>query len=332
MSTTTTIFNQYYFDVLRKIRDTARERKYDDKIARGILKACKANYRSWDKFSDEYRAWFAENGDLAAFENQQAEWQNGTWQMYKGVPVSAAARMFNKNPLEFEYYLAILCVFRKELSAEVVKAAVDVLRTVNKTAKEVDDLEGKLGEDGAEIVPMMRRIGELYIQRAASAASSTAGGGGSSGGLPGLGEIENTSIGKLAKEILEDVNVDDLQNTIGKDGDVLSALSNPDSGLLKLVGTVSQKMMAKMASGEIKQETLLQDAMKFASSMPGLGGMANGFNMGDMMKMMGNMMGGGGGNARVDKNKVKRHAMRDRLKKKATQKENMSRHVENEQQ
>jgi hypothetical protein len=314
---TTTVFNQYYFDVLRKIRDTARDRKYDDKIARGILKACKANYRSWDKFSDEYRSWFVENADVAAFEAQFPDWRDGTWHMYKGIPVSAAARMFNKDPLQFEYFLAILCVFRRELSPDVVKTAVDVLREVNKTGKEVVDIEARMGEAGAELVPMMRRIGELYVQRAAA-----------SGGLPQLGEIENTSIGKLAKEILEDVNVDELSKSLGDNGDVLSALSNPDSGLLKLVGTVSQKMMAKMASGEIKQETLLQDAMKFATSMPGLGG--GGFDMANMMKMMGNMM-GGGGSARVDKNKVKRHAMRDKLKKKAAaRRENMSTgHVEN---
>jgi hypothetical protein len=67
----------------------------------------------------------------------------------------------------------------------------------------------------------------------------------------------------------------------------LKALANPEGTLPKLLGTVSQKMIQKMAAGELNQAVLLEDAMKFSSkmqSMPGMQGMPGGF--GDLSGMM----------------------------------------------
>jgi hypothetical protein len=84
--------------------------------------------------------------------------------------------------------------------------------------------------------------------------------------------MEDTMLGKLAKEILEDVDVDKLQKSIGDNGDILKAIGDPDSGFSELISNVSRKMANKISTGELKQENLLQDAIKFASTMPGLFG------------------------------------------------------------
>ena len=111
--------------------------------------------------------------------------------------------------------------------------------------------------------------------------------------------MEDTMLGKLASEILEDVDVDKLQKSIGEKGDILKAIGDPDSGFSDLISNVSRKMATKLSNGELKQETLLQDAMKFASVMPGLfgGGGPGGpgvgnkqADMSNMMNMMSNMM------------------------------------------
>jgi hypothetical protein len=83
-------------------------------------------------------------------------------------------------------------------------------------------------------------------------------------------QLEDTSLGKLAKEIMNDINLDEIQSSLQNDGDIMKALSNPDGGLTRLLGSVSQKMISKLASGEIKQETLLQDAMSFSSQLGNL--------------------------------------------------------------
>jgi len=122
--------------------------------------------------------------------------------------------------------------------------------------------------------------------------------------------IEDTSLGRLAKEILADVDIEKLQKSMGENGDVLKAIGDPNSGFSDLISNVSSKMASKMANGELKQENLLQDAMKFASLMPGMfggagaaagggAGAAGGRNqnmpdMSQMMNMMNMMMSAGG--------------------------------------
>jgi hypothetical protein len=114
--------------------------------------------------------------------------------------------------------------------------------------------------------------------------------------------IEDTSIGKLAKEILDDVDIGKLQKSMGENGDILKAIGDPDSGFANIISSVSQKMASKISNGELKQDNLIQDAMKFASVMPGMfgntGGKSQGStpDIGNIMSMMSAMMGNDGNN------------------------------------
>jgi len=296
-----TVFNQYYFDVLKKLRSLARDRKYDEKQARGLLKAIKRHYLSWDKDSFEYRNWFNEaeiaepwnvyaglDNDLAALE----AWADDTPAvLYKDVPVGMVRKVFADSPA-FHYFSTILCILRRaELPTEEIQK---ILATLKAIAKESTTAIAKRITEIAD--PDVRRLMERAIalhkaQRSAGAARAAGSGG------PDLSGLEETSLGKLAKEIMAEVDVDQLQKSVGEDGDILKALANPDSGLLKLVGTVSQKMVSKMASGELNQENLLSDALQFATKMGGsIPGMGNLAGMGDMLSsIMGGAGGGGGG-------------------------------------
>lgn len=294
------VFNQYYFDVLKKLHRQARENKYDDRLARQFLKALKRHYQSWDTESDEYRAWF--NGeDVRPAWDQLAAAASGaesndslvdalkqwlasvpeTAYLYKDIPISLVHHIF-KDQLAFFYFAIILCILRNDMPKEQVN---QVLKTLKNMANR-GNIPADLPQD---IQTLLERAIYLHGLRGQSAAS-TAG-----SGLPNMAELESTSLGKLAKEIMSEVDVDELQKTIGENGDVLKALANPDSGLLKLVGTVSQKMVSKMASGEINQENLLSDALEFAGKMGGaIPGMGNLAGMGDLLS---SVMGAAGGSA-----------------------------------
>ena len=107
-------------------------------------------------------------------------------------------------------------------------------------------------------------------------------------------DIEDTSIGKLAKEIMEDVDIEKVKKSINTEGDILGALSDPDNGIGNLIADVSQKMATKLKSGELKQDALLKDALSMASKLPGMSGGGGGApDIGNIMKMMSGMMGGG---------------------------------------
>lgn len=289
-----TVFNQYYFDVLKKLRSLARDRKYDEKQARGLLKAIKRHYLSWDKDSAEYRNWFNEaeiaepwnvyaglDNDLVALE----AWTDETSAvLYKDIPVGMVRTVFADTPA-FHYFSTILCILRRaELPAEEIQKVIATLKAIAKEptaalAKRVTEIAD------ADVRRLMERAIALHTAQRSAGAARAAG--------PDLSGLEETSLGKLAKEIMAEVDVDQLQKSVGEDGDILKALANPDSGLLKLVGTVSQKMVSKMASGELNQENLLSDALQFATKMGGsIPGMGNLAGMGDMLS---SIMGGGGG-------------------------------------
>jgi ribosomal protein S17E len=146
----------------------------------------------------------------------------------------------------------------------------------------------------------------------------------------GMGELKDTTIGKIAKEIIEDVNIDKFKQTMSEEGDILKALANPENGLGELFSKVGNKVTDKISSGELNQDAIMKDAMKFASMLPSMfgnngGGGGNGdFNMADMMRMMGAMNGGGGGGRKtktaVNKNGLKALAKKAELQKKLASK------------
>ena len=151
-----------------------------------------------------------------------------------------------------------------------------------------------------------------------------------------MDSLKDTTIGKIAKEIINDVDLSKIKQSITDEGDIFKAIAKPDSGFGELFSNVSQKMSNKISSGELSQEAIMKDAMKFASILPGLFGNANsddnsngaagGFDMSTMMNMM-NMMknmsggeggGGGGGNtSRGNKNRtgVNNQALKNLMKK-----------------
>jgi hypothetical protein len=84
------------------------------------------------------------------------------------------------------------------------------------------------------------------------------------GGLEGL--FANTRIGDIAKEIAGEIDVSALASN--PDAFSLQGLMGSNSPIAGIVSTVGSKIQSKIASGELKQEELLSEAMgmlKFVS-------------------------------------------------------------------
>ncbi len=279
MSSVVHVFNQYYFDLLKKLKTTAKPRRDVDTHAKEIIQGIKKHYMSYDKLAEEYRNEFntvwTDAMDaydrLADDETAYAEWVESTESLplYKDISFKAVMTVL-EDPPTCHHYLSIFSILRKDVSDEQVSTVLDIVRTMNdpKVDEKIQAIEDNT------IKYLVSRMYSLYLKRLEKVVKGSP--------IEGLQGIEDTSLGKLAKEILEEVDVTDLQASLG-DGDMLKALSNPDGGLVKLLGSVSQKMVAKMASGEIKQETLLEDAMKFAGKLGG--------SMGPGLEAIGNLAG-----------------------------------------
>jgi hypothetical protein len=301
MTTSTFVFNQYYIDLLKKIKNVAKKHKDKSNTAKCVLKAIKDNYITLDKSSDEYVTFLNENftddiwNSYIELENNETinDWfkDNGDLLVFNGITLIEITKLLRDDYL-CHHYCTVFYIFKNTLSDEVTENIVKILQSSNKEL--VEQIEDE------KVKSIIKRLDEIRIKNIKDKS-----------GIDMKG-IEDTTLGKLAKEILQDVDVDKLQKSMGDNGDILKAIGDPDSGFSELITNVSKKMATKMSNGELKQENLIQDAMKFASLMPGMFGGATGGNnagnrgnnrggvpnmseMADMMNMMQSMMSGVGG-------------------------------------
>jgi hypothetical protein len=284
------IFNQYYIDFLKRIKTVAKESRESNQDAVDILKSIKENYSTFDKKSDEYKNYIKSviSDDLwEQYVENMSIWleDNENIELYKGVSIELIQDIL-KDKYLVSHFMSVFYIFQREMSEEMTESMVKLLQTQNNT-----DMINELQDEKIKKVLLdLQSMKNENIKEKAGV---------------DMKFIEDTSIGKLAKEILEDVDVGKLQKSMGENGDILKAIGDPDSGFANIISNVSQKMASKISNGELKQDNLIEDAMKFASVMPGMfGGKSNGNggntgnapDIGNIMSMMSTMMGSGNNN------------------------------------
>ena len=299
------VFNQYYIDFVKRIKQASRKMKEDNSgddseegdskynaddysFAKKILKGIKVNYITFDKSSDEYIKYINSlpesfwSSYIEADEDKLDEWfdkeEVKDVELFTGINISMIKRVINDKFL-IHHFLTVFYLFKDELSDEDVKKYVKVFQS----SIEEDLMKEITNEKHKDLINRLNKLKTKNIKDKTNL---------------NMAGMEDTMLGKLAKEIMEDVDIDKLQKSIGENGDILKAIGDPDSGFGDLISNVSRKMATKISNGELKQEGLLQDAMKFASVMPGLfgsggsggSGSNNQPDMSSMMKMMSAMM------------------------------------------
>jgi hypothetical protein len=289
------VFNQYYIDFIKRLKQAAKKMKdgeddnnYD--FAKKTIKTIKENYITLDKSSDEYVLYI--NAIPEKFWNDYMEFEGddiNKWfesedvinvELYKNITVADIRKLIVDDYL-CHHFITVFYLFKNELDEECVKKYVKLFQ-----GSFDQELFEQIENDNHKKI--IKRLNDLKNKNIKDRTGINMAG------------MEDTTLGKLAKEILEDVDVDKLQKSLGDNGDILKAIGDPNSGFSELITNVSRKMATKISNGELKQENLLQDAMKFASVMPGLFGGNNSGNpgsskqdmpdMSNMMNMMNSMM------------------------------------------
>lgn len=296
------VFNQYYIDLIKRLKSVCKKTETPTPLTKKIIKSIRENYHTVDKSSDEYITFCKENISEELWDSyieiEEIEEANKWFDdkdeifLYKNISLKDIKNLVNDVYLQ-HHFTSVFYIFKDELANETTALIIKLLQGIDKTVS-IDDIENE------KIKKLLERLTTI---RKNEFKNKT--------GIDMKG-IENTTLGKLAKEILEDVDVEKLQKSIGENGDILKAIGNPDSGFSDLITNVSRKMADKISNGELKQENLLSDAMQFASIMPGLFGGANTASsdtsnksskqpdMSNIMNMMSSMMGGAGGGKNND--------------------------------
>ena len=326
MSSSIVIFNQYYYDLLTKIRTIAKKHKDNSSTANRVLESMKDNYKEFDKTSNEYLLHLKENcsDDFWNIYLNTPKEECDDWlkkddvkeiKIFKDISIADISKLLRDNLL-CHHYLSVFFIYKNELSDE---KAADILKIFQSFD---DNFELDDNEDFKKIIT------RLIIMKSDKVKSDT--------GFDAMDNLKDTTIGKIAKEIIQDVDINKLKQTLNNnDGDIFKALASQECGLGELFTSVGSKVSSKISSGELNQDAIMKDAMKFASMIsPGMfgnqegnnGGSDNGFNMADMMKMMGamNMMGENRGGKKtkttVNKQGLRNLAKREELKKKLANK------------
>jgi hypothetical protein len=281
----TYVFNQYYIDFLKKLKGFAKEKKEDSKEARNVLRAIKKHYGTMDKLSSDYITFLHQEGTWVAYEQEpslEISLELGKKQLYRDITIQDILHVTNNSYL-VSHFLVLMYLFTlPELPVDAVLEAIKKLHHATEFEEKLKDIPHE------NAVKQLKKLQDMHKAQSKTVLDDE------------LKEIENTSLGKLAKEIMGDLNIEELQKTMSDpNANILSSFQDPNSGFGKVLSTVSQKMISKISSGELQQETLLKDAMELATKIPNMlpGGMGSQLgNMGEMLQQfqnLGNMMGGG---------------------------------------
>jgi hypothetical protein len=322
--TSTYIFNQYYIDMLKKLKNISKKHKQQSTTAKKILRTIKENYSTYDKSSDEYRTYFNETLNdafwerfLACEKDNSNEWlkdeENISFEIYKNITIKDITKVLRDNFL-CHHYLTVFYIYKVDLSEETITNILKILQSPDVNDEVVENLTDN--EDYRKVLKRLNALKADHVENDPRFAN-----------MDGLKE---TTIGKIAKEIIDDIDLSKIKQSISEEGDIFKAIAKPDSGFGELFTNVSQKMSSKISSGELSQEAIMKDAMKFASIIPGLfgggaggddsaGGMG-GFDMASMMNIMKEMNQAGGAGAKKQKSGVNNQALRAMMKKQQLQK------------
>lgn len=331
MTSSRIIFNQYYYDLLMKIRTVAKKHKEHSTTAVRVLETLKDNYKEFDKTADTYVSFLNENCNsdfwksyLELEKDNVNEWlkreEVKSVCLFVNITIADISKLLHDNFL-CHHYISVFYIFKNELSDEDASNILKILQTFD------EDFE----LENEEFKRIISRLNSIKTENVKSSSS-----------FDNIEELKDTTIGKIAKEIINDVDITKLKETItNNDGNIFKALASSDSGLSELFTNVGTKVTDKISSGELNQEAIMKDAMKFAALLPGMfgtggggdddesgggGSSAGGFNMADMMKMMSAMSamsgggGGGGGKGKKSKTAINKQGLRNLAKRVELQK------------
>jgi hypothetical protein len=266
-------FNAYYIEFLKTINDISKSKKETDnkETAVKICKAIKREYRKMDQLSPSYLSELNKTGiweKYNALENKEIFTEEfKEIEVYNEICIKDICVVVEE-PYFAHHLIAILDIFHENVPDSVG----EIVKLLNKPEEFSQKLEEITDEDVKTKLAFLMRIHTKH--KSASFGDN-------------LKDIESTTLGKLAKEIMGDLNIEEIQKSMNEqNGNIFESFKNPNSGLGKVLSSVSQKMLSKIGSGELNQESLLTDAIDLAGKLPNLMPEGMGSQLGNIGEML----------------------------------------------
>lgn len=237
-------FNTFFISLLRDLKQMNDE-------FRNIVKK---HYKMIDKTSEKYIEFIKNNLTKDDILNNNFE------DKYIGeeLNIKNIIETINENDkiifMNYLYILYIITILHEETyDEELFNKTISIISNIQKKQNVKDDIDCILHDDIRDLLQLIDHP------------HST----------PDIDNLENTTIGNLAKEIAKEIDVSGLQN-LDNPEDIFKSIMNfsgENNMLGNIIKTVSTKVNEKLSSGELNQAELFKEAM----SMLGTGDMMNQF-------------------------------------------------------
>lgn len=266
-------FNAYYIEFLKTINEISKSKKEasNKETAVKICKAVKREYRKMDQLSPTYINELNKTGiweKYNALENKEVFTEEfKEIEVYKEISIKDICIVVEE-PYFAHHLIAILDIFHENVPDSVV----EIVKMLNKAEEFSEKLKEITDEN---IKAKLTFLMQLHTKHKSASFGDN------------LKDIESTTLGKLAKEIMGDLNIEEIQKSMNEpNGNIFESFKNPNSGLGKVLSSVSQKMLSKIGSGELNQESLLTDAIDLAGKLPNLMPEGMGSQLGNIGEML----------------------------------------------
>src|SRR6056300_17677 len=129
------VFNQYYIDFIKRLKQSAKKIKEDSdnedyELAKSVMKSIKNNYVTLDKSSDEYVTYIKKLPEdfcdsYLTFEDENI----GDWfdtdnvkdvELYQNITISNIRKIINEDYL-CHHFISVFYLFKDKLDDELVK-------------------------------------------------------------------------------------------------------------------------------------------------------------------------------------------------------------------
>ena len=196
---TTYVFNQYFLTFIKTVKKNAKPLKEKKAVARDILNKIHAFYSTFDNKSKDYLEAYSTvftdficNPLVDCNKEELDKWfeENESLNILNNIPIKNIKVVFKKTTVLHQFLLIFHLFKNTDLTEDNIK---NIMEKLKGTSTIEDDL---IPEKYRKIV---NRIGELAIENKTGFT---------------MEDIEDTSIGKLAKEIMEDVDIEKVKKSI----------------------------------------------------------------------------------------------------------------------
>lgn len=265
-------FNKFYSNLIKDLKELNPDLRH----------VIKKNYKVIDKMSSEYCDFFIREFPVNDDPNSHILKDITVQQVIDVLKGDHETNIF----WNYFYILSVISLLYKipdedEKQLETLfKDVLNILNLIQKNENANEAINEILDDDIRSLLLKINIVKEVPKDTKDEAFSNM------------FGEMSNSKICNLAKEISKDIDVSNIKVDNPEDLFKMMDFSGSNNVLGDIIKKVSTKIHDQISTGELKQEDLFGEAMSMMGMM-GKGGA--GGSMANMANMMGNMMGKGGG-------------------------------------